>query len=141
MSADASAGDKTVTVLLYSDDRQVRESLKLALGRRVAADLPEVVIIETATHAAVDGAIRQGGVDLVILDGEAAPAGGMGISKQFKEEIADCPPILLLVIRKDDAWLSAWSLADAVERYPIDPVTFPDVAAGLLRKRLQVAGA
>ncbi|MEA5155206.1 response regulator [Raineyella sp.] len=141
MSADASAEEKTVTVLLYSDDRQVRESLKLALGRRVAADLPEVVIIETATHAAVDSAMRQGGVDLVILDGEAAPAGGMGISKQFKEEIADCPPILLLVIRKDDAWLSAWSLADAVERYPIDPVTFPDTAARLLRKRLQVAGA
>ncbi|WOQ15888.1 response regulator [Raineyella sp. W15-4] len=140
MSADASAADKTVTVLLYSDDRQVRENLKLALGRRVAADLPEVVIVETATHAAVDHAIRQGGIDLAILDGEAAPAGGMGISKQFKEEIADCPPILLLVIRKDDAWLSAWSLADAVERYPIDPVTFPGTVAELLRRRLQTTG-
>ncbi|WP_228488880.1 hypothetical protein [Raineyella fluvialis] len=76
MSADAS--DKTVTVLLYSDDRQVRESVKLALGRRVAADLPPVTIVETATHAAVEHAMLEGGIDLVILDAEAAPAGGWG---------------------------------------------------------------
>ena len=38
----------------------------------------------------------EGGFDLVILDGEATPAGGMGIAKQLKDEIADCPPILVL---------------------------------------------
>ncbi|WP_228488881.1 hypothetical protein [Raineyella fluvialis] len=45
------------------------------------------------------------------------------------------------MIRKDDAWLSAWSLADAIERYPIDHVAFPGAVAALLRNHLQVTGA
>ena len=61
------------------------------------------------------------------------------MSKQYKEEIADCPPILLLVIRKDDAWLAAWSLADAVAPYPIDPLVLPETVADLLRRRLSGA--
>ncbi|SDB80124.1 hypothetical protein GA0111570_101399 [Raineyella antarctica] len=141
MSAHASTGEKKATVLLYSDDRAVRENVKLAIGRRVAADLPPIEILETATHAATQHAMDEGGVDLAIFDAEAAPAGGMGMSKQFKEEIADCPPILLLVIRKDDAWLAAWSLADRIERYPIDQVSFPEAVAALLRNRLAVTGS
>lgn len=141
MSAHASAGEKKATVLLYSDDRTVRENVKLAIGRRVAPDLPPIEILETATHGATQHVMDEGGIDLAILDGEAAPAGGMGMSKQFKEEIADCPPILLLVIRKDDAWLATWSLADRTERYPIDPVSFPRTVADLLRLRLAIAGA
>lgn len=141
MSTHASTGEKKATVLLYSDDRTVRDNVKLALGRRVAADLPAIEILETATHAATQHAMDEGGIDLAILDAEAAPAGGMGMSKQFKEEIADCPPILLLVIRKDDAWLATWSLADRTERYPIDQVSFPQSVAALLRRRLAVTGA
>ncbi len=45
-------------------------------------------------------------IDLAILDGEAAPAGGMGLAKQLKDEIAQCPPILVLTGRPDDAWLA-----------------------------------
>ena len=34
--------DETAKILLYSDDRTTREQVRLALGRRVAADLPEI---------------------------------------------------------------------------------------------------
>ena len=37
-----------------------------------------------------------GGVDVVILDGEAQPTGGMGVSRQIKDEIDDCPPVILV---------------------------------------------
>lgn len=127
--------EQPATILLYSDDRQIREDVKLALGRRVAADLPPVRFIETATHQAAEAAMDAGGIDAVILDGEAAPLGGMGIAKQYKEEFADCPPILLLVARKDDVWLATWSLADAVVPSPIDALTLPDTVADLLRRR------
>ena len=40
-----------------------------------------------------------GGIALAILDGEAAPAGGMGIAKQLKDEIFNCPPVLVLTGR------------------------------------------
>lgn len=57
----------------------------------------------------VIGLMDRGGFDLVILDGEASPVGGMGIAKQLKDEIDGCPPVLVLTGRADDAWLAAWS--------------------------------
>jgi DNA-binding response OmpR family regulator len=127
---------KPATVLLYSDDRTVREQVRLALGSRLAADLPEIEIREVATQPAVLWAMDAGGIDLVILDGEATPSGGMGIAHQLKDEIADCPPVLLLVARVADAWLATWSKAEAVSPFPVDPVRLPTTAAELLRRRL-----
>ncbi|WP_442940076.1 hypothetical protein [Nocardioides sp. B-3] len=44
-----------------------------------------------------------GHIDPVILDGEAVPAGGLGIAKQLKDEIYQCPPVLVLTGRPRDA--------------------------------------
>ena len=63
-----------------------------------------------------------GGIDLAILDGEAVPAGGMGIAKQLKDEIYHCPPMLVLTGRPQDAWLATWSRAEAAVPHPIDPI-------------------
>jgi DNA-binding response OmpR family regulator len=128
----------SATVLLYSDDRTVRENVRLALGRRVAADLPELTVVEVATQPALLSAMQAGGIDLAILDAEATPSGGMGIAHQLKDEIADCPPVLLLVARVADAWLATWSKAEAVCAYPIDPIRLPSAAADLLRARLSI---
>jgi len=114
----------------------VREQVRLALGTRLAADLPEIDVREVATQPAVLWAMDAGGVDLVILDAEAVPAGGMGLAHQLKDEIADCPPVLLLVARVADGWLATWSKAEAVSSYPVDPVRLPATAAELLRSRL-----
>jgi len=127
---------ETARILLYSDDRTLRQAVSLALGTRVAADLPPIEIVEVATHPVVETTMDAGGIDLVILDGEAVPAGGMGIARQLKDEIDNCPPILLLVARIADAWLATWSRADAICPMPIDPVALPAQVAELLRKRL-----
>ena len=97
------------TILLYSSNRLTRENVRLALGRKVAGDLP-VSVVEVATQPAVISAMDQGGVDLAILDGEAVP-GGMGLCRQLKDEIVRCPPILVLTGRIDDAWLATWTRA------------------------------
>ncbi len=131
-----STGQRTVKVLLYSDDRTVRQQLRLALGRRVAADLPELEVLECATHQAVTKTLDAGGIDLVILDGEATPLGGMGLARQLRDEVTHCPPLLLMVARVADAWLATWSRADAVLAYPVDPQRLPQAAAELLRTRL-----
>ena len=125
----------TARVLLYSDDRAVREQVRLALGKRVAADLPELEVFEVATQPAVLQAMDAGGIDLAILDGEAVPSGGMGLCYQLKNEIEDRPPVLLLVARVADAWLATWSKADAIAAYPLDPVKLPATVAELLRAR------
>ncbi|HET9649413.1 MAG TPA: hypothetical protein VFP34_14455 [Microlunatus sp.] len=131
------AGDDgpALTILLYASDRATRENIRFVLGRRVAADLPEIRVQEVATQPAVIAAMDRGGVDLAILDGEAVP-GGMGLARQLKDEIHDCPPILLVAGRPDDAWLATWSRADGVVAHPIDPVRLPEAAAGLLRSAL-----
>ncbi len=124
----------TSKVLLYSDDRLVRGQVRVALGRKVASDVPEVEIEEVATPAAVIKALESATYDLCIFDGEATPAGGMGVAKQMKDEIPHCPPILLLVARPQDAWLATWSGAEAISPFPVDPVRLPAQVAGLLRR-------
>lgn len=126
----------TARVLLYSDDRTTREQVRLTLGKRLAADLPELDVFEVATQPVVLQTMDAGGIDLVILDGEAVPSGGMGLCHQLKNEIDNCPPVLLLVARVADAWLATWAEADAVTPYPVDPVRLPAQAAELLRARL-----
>lgn len=121
-----------LTVLLYSSNRRTREDVRLALGRRVARDLPPVRVEEVATQPAVLTAMDRGGVDLAILDGEAVP-GGMGLCRQLKDEIRRCPPLLVLTGRPDDAWLATWARADGVVGHPVDPVRLPAVVAQLLR--------
>jgi DNA-binding response OmpR family regulator len=121
-------------ILVYSSDRTVRENIRLALGRKVANDLPPVRVVEVATQPAVIAALDAGGIDLVILDGEAVP-GGMGICRQLKDEIAKCPPILVLTGRRDDAWLATWSRADGVLGHPIDPLRLPAAVASMLRAK------
>ena len=43
----------TATVLVYSDDSNTREQVRLATGRRPATDVPLVEFVECATPAAV----------------------------------------------------------------------------------------
>ncbi|MER5491792.1 hypothetical protein [Streptomyces sp. NPDC002490] len=128
----------TATVLVYSDDANTREQVRLAAGRRPAADLPPVEFVECATLPAVLKELDRGGIDVCVLDGEAVPAGGMGVCRQIKDEVFRCPPVLLLIGRPQDAWLATWSRAEAAVTHPVEPVEFAEALAGLLRSRLAV---
>jgi DNA-binding response OmpR family regulator len=128
-------------VLVYSDDANVRQQVILALGRRPAPDLPEVRWTEVATEAAVLSAVDAGGLDVLVLDGEAVPAGGMGVCKQLKDEIYRCPPILVLIGRPQDAWLATWSRAEAAVPHPLDPVRLAEAVTALLRPRVPATTA
>ncbi len=126
-------------VLVFSDDRTTRAAVLLALGKRPHPDLPAIEYVECATEPAVMGAMDAGGIDLAILDGEAVPAGGMGICRQLKDEIYRCPPILVLIGRTDDAWLATWSRADAVQSHPLDPIALAQTVGRLLLPRAGAA--
>ena len=135
-----------LNVLVYSDDRSTREQVRLALGRRPAADLPEVQYLECATSPAVVKALDahakgSARLDLVVLDGEATPVGGMGLCRQLKDEIYGCPPVLVLIGRPQDSWLAVWSRADAAIAAPVDPIALAETASTLLRaERARLVG-
>jgi DNA-binding response OmpR family regulator len=132
----AANSDQSLRVLVYSDDADSRAEVMLALGKRPHPDLPVLDYVEVATEPVVIQQMDTGEIDLAILDGEAAPAGGMGIAKQLKDEIFRCPPILVLTGRPQDAWLATWSRADAAVPHPIDPIQLAETVIRLLRPRV-----
>ncbi|MDT0201184.1 hypothetical protein [Nocardioides sp. AE5] len=125
-------------ILVYSDDVDTRQQVILALGRRPHPDLPEFEYVEVATEPVVIQHLDAGNIALAILDGEAVPAGGMGIAKQLKDEIFECPPVLVLIGRPQDAWLATWSRAEAAVSHPIDPIELSTAVVDLLRSRTPV---
>jgi DNA-binding response OmpR family regulator len=130
------ANPAKLRVLVYSDDSDVRQQVILGLGRRVHPDLPELEYLEVATEPVVWQLLDAGGIDLAILDGEATPAGGMGIARQMKDEIYQAPPALVLVGRPQDNWLATWSRADAAVSHPLDPIELGEAVVRLLRSRV-----
>lgn len=120
-------------IAVYSDRPQLREDVHSAFGTSISAELPPVELVDFATGPALMRALHNNEIDLCLLDGEAAPFGGMGLSYQINAEVEDHPPLLVLLQRRDDAWLSTWSKADAVYLLPVDPIDLPLAAANLLR--------
>lgn len=122
-----------VRVLLHSDNITTRDAVRAAVGRRPARDVEVSSWRECATAAAVIEAVEHEEVDLVILDGEAAKLGGMGLCRQLKHEVHGCPPVLVLTGRPQDGWLATWSLADGAVPHPLDPIVVADAVAELAR--------
>ena len=56
------SSERPLKVLVYSDDRTTRESVRLALGKRPAADLPTLEYVECATEPAVIKTMDKGGM-------------------------------------------------------------------------------
>ena len=131
--------ERRYSIILYSDDVTVREAVKAALGTRIAPDMAEHEIREFATAAALRLFVdskkpgSEKPIDLFILDGETVPEGGIGMARQLKDEVFQCPPVLLMTGRREDAWLAAWSRAEANVLHPIDPFTLANTVADLLR--------
>ncbi|GEL96941.1 response regulator transcription factor [Cellulomonas terrae] len=119
-------------ILLYSDDVDARAQVRLAVGRRLRRGAPDIEWVEVATAAAVIAQTESGGLDLLILDGEADKVGGLGLARQLKDEIFRCPPTLVLTGRPQDAWLASWSNADAVVSRPLDPVELHGAVAAIV---------
>jgi DNA-binding response OmpR family regulator len=129
--------ERSYTVLLYSDDPQVRERMRLAIGTRPAKNLT-VRFVESSTYAETVRALDDQDIDLVVLDGEAAPAGGIGIARQLKDELPDAPPTCVVIARAADRWLAAYARVDATLVHPLDPVLTGRTVADLLRGRAAV---
>jgi len=127
--------DRVYTVLLYSDDPRVREQMRLAIGTRPAADLT-VEFVEAATYDECIRLVDDYEIDLMVLDGEATPTGGIGIARQIRDDRpTDAPPTCVVIARAADRWLAAYAQVDATLVHPLDPVTTGQTVAAMLRAR------
>lgn len=92
----------TVRAVVYSDDSTFVRYVIDSIGAATVTPYPTLIEL-----------IAAGSVDLVILDGDATPAGGLDVARHLKDQFVNCPPILLVVARAADAWLALCSKADA----------------------------
>ena len=127
----SSPAARRANVLVYSSNASTRARVLTALGTRPDPSL-ELSFVEASTGREVVAICDEGGIDLAILDGEAAPTGGIGLGRQLKAELDAPPPVLLLVGRRDDAWLATWSRAEGVTAHPIDAVRITEAVLELL---------
>ena len=123
-----------LSVLLFSDDTATRDAVRVAVGRRPARDVEIGSWLECATAPAVVEAVETGEFDVLVLDGESSPIGGLGLCRQLKNEIFRCPPVLVLTGRPQDGWLAAWSQADLAVPHPLDPMAVANAVAELGRR-------
>ena len=128
----------TRTVLLYSDKPEVRDRMRLAVGTRPAPELT-VQFVDAASYDECVSLVETYELDLLLLDGEAQPAGGLGIARQLQDEVDDCPPICVVVARAADRWLAAYARVDATLVHPLDPITTGQAVAGLLSRSAAAA--
>lgn len=124
----------TYTVLLYSDKPKVRHGMRAAVGERPASDV-SVEYLEASSYDEAIRLIDTYEVDLTLLDGEAQPAGGLGIARQLRDELEDPPTICVVLARAADRWLAAWSRADATLTHPLDPLRTSGAVVDILRSR------
>ncbi|MEV4631584.1 hypothetical protein AB0J90_35480 [Micromonospora sp. NPDC049523] len=132
--------ERLYTVLLYSDDPQVRDRMRSAVGTRPASDL-SVEFVDASTYAECVRLVDTYEIDLMLLDGEATPAGGIGIARQIKDDREDAPPTCVVIARAADRWLAAYAQVDATLVHPLDPVTTGRTVSDLLRVRASGASS
>jgi DNA-binding response OmpR family regulator len=125
--------DRLCTVLLYSDDPKVRDRMRLAVGTRPAPGL-EIEFVEASDYAGCVRLVDEYEIDLLLLDGEANPGGGIGIARQIKDDRDDAPPTCVVIARAADRWLAAYAEVDATLTFPLDPVTTGTTVVELLRR-------
>jgi DNA-binding response OmpR family regulator len=130
----ATTEPRAISVLLYSNDRAVRDAVRLGVGDRPADDVVIERWAEVATPEIAVNEAKSGAFDVLILDGESQPYGGMGVSRQLKNEIFECPPVIILTGRPVDGWLATWSLADLSIPRPLDPQRLSTAVAELARR-------
>ncbi len=78
--------------------------------------------LDASTYAEVVRLVDDTDIDLLVLDGEASPGGGLGIARQLKDEVTDPPPVCVVIARAADRWLAAYAKAEATLVHPLDPV-------------------
>ena len=122
-----------VKILVYSDNSLLREQIMHAVGRKVAADLPEIEYVESATWQGADIKVQEQQFALLILDAETPKLGGIGFGKKVRDEYDPEMPYIVIVARPQDEWLARSAKPNAVIVAPIEPGELAAAVADILR--------
>ncbi|MDR2454285.1 MAG: hypothetical protein LBD51_07050 [Bifidobacteriaceae bacterium] len=128
----AARSGASASILLYSDNATFRGLVRDTIGQVIGAQSTPIEWTEVATHQMAMANCFEHRYDLVVIDNESAKLGGVGLVRQMRAELPWQPVVLLLLARQQDAWLAAWSGADAALLQPVDPFELVSQAARLM---------
>jgi DNA-binding response OmpR family regulator len=107
------------TVLLASDLASLRHELRTML------EGPDLFVEEVANGPDVVTRVKEGGVDLAVLDMQIGSMGAMAICMELRHEesygAADPVSVLMLLDRRPDVFLARRSGAEGFVVKPLDP--------------------
>lgn len=120
-ASETTTSDKVVNILVYSDNRDMRNTIIQAVGRKVGKNFPEIRYTEAATGPGAILKVEEGNFDLLILDAETPKLGGIGLGKQVRDEVDPDMPFIVLVGRPQDRWLARVAKPNAILDQPVNP--------------------
>lgn len=119
------------TVLVASDLASLRRELRSLL------EGPDLIVEEAASGPEVMDRVREGGIDLAVLDLQIGSMGAMAICLELRNEesygAADPVSVLMLLDRRPDVFLARRSGAEGFLVKPLDPVRVRTAVRALLR--------
>lgn len=113
-------------VLLVTSNPRISAAVTTAIIGDPDNDLFEVRTPERGV-ALIDEGERY---DVVVGDADTAPSGGFFLAREIKargQMGRDMPPVVLLLAREQDVFLSNWSQADAYVLKPVDSFDLQEV--------------
>jgi DNA-binding response OmpR family regulator len=130
-----------VKVLVISADPDVRSQLEIALRSTERATGEGWEVLEASNGIAGLKLAWREMPDLVVADEIASGAGAFAVAKDLRNQLQPFPGIIVIVLeRRQDAWLARWSGADAWVVKPIDAFELADRVTGILGKRATAGG-
>jgi DNA-binding response OmpR family regulator len=116
-----------VDVLLMSPDPRSRDLMALAV-RSIERRIGSPLRFRAAKNGelAIRAALRDR-PDIVVADEIASRAGAFALAKALRDNAVPFTGVIVILLeRKQDAWLARWSGADAWFVRPVDPFELAD---------------
>lgn len=116
-----------VKVLLVSPDPESRELMALAVGSIQRGPGRSLEFIEARDGERGIAAARRERPDVVVADEIASRAGAFALARDLRGATEPFPGVIVILLeRRQDAWLAKWSGADAWFVKPVDPFELAD---------------
>lgn len=125
MTTESATEGETINILVYSDNRDVRNDVMRGLGRKVGKGGPAINWTESATPEGAMTKIKDAfesdnKFDLMVLDAETPKLGGIGIGKMVRDEVDPDAKFVILIARPQDEWLARVSKPNGILPYPVN---------------------
>jgi DNA-binding response OmpR family regulator len=125
-----------VKALVISPDEEVRDHLRIALAsaeRRLGRSWEYLEASDGLAGLRIAWRERP---EVVIADEIASRAGAFALTKDLRGAPEPFPGVIVILLaRREDAWLARWAGADAWIERPIDPFALADTVADAIERR------